>query len=68
MNKRIWYCNPFENSDCRKTGCYINDGPCHFTTKEQYALTAKGQPLKGPDIEVMKDGTVQESVWEPPKT
>lgn len=49
--KVLYYCNPFLDISCRKTHCYINDGPCNMTYKRECALTDKdGEPLKAPDI------------------
>lgn len=35
--KTLFPCDPRKNRECRKTGCYINGGPCHQTTKLKYA-------------------------------
>lgn len=32
----LYYCDPIKNKDCRKTGCYINGGPCNATTNKAY--------------------------------
>lgn len=32
----LYRCNPEKNTECRKTACYINGGPCEFTTKEEF--------------------------------
>lgn len=29
-------CDPEKNKRCRKTNCYINGGPCHLTSHEEY--------------------------------
>ena len=55
--KRLYYCNPFLNISCRKSNCYISDGPCHMTYKRECALTDKdGEPLKAPDIDGAYNG------------
>lgn len=28
-------CDPSKNTDCRKTECYVNGGPCKRTTKRE---------------------------------
>lgn len=33
----LFECDPVKNRDCRKTGCFINGGPCHMTNKLKYA-------------------------------
>lgn len=30
-----YLCDPAKNTECRKTSCFINGGPCHMTTKEE---------------------------------
>lgn len=32
----IYMCDPEKNAECTKTGCYINDGPCHLTFNEDF--------------------------------
>lgn len=54
----LWYCDPQENTECRKTSCYLVGGPCHLTKKRECALVVNGEPLKGPDIEGVQDGPV----------
>jgi len=34
-------CDPEKNKECRKTGCYINGGPCKRTSKKE---CRSGQP------------------------
>ncbi len=51
--KEVWLCDPRKNADCKKTGCYINGGPCRCTTHEKYALTAFGEKFRAPVDEVM---------------
>lgn len=39
-------CNPELNTECRKTGCFINGGECHATVEKKYAAIGEnGQPL-----------------------
>ena len=44
----VYECDPDKNTDCRKTGCYINGGECHLT---RHSLKAKrdllGYAIKG---------------------
>lgn len=57
--KEVWLCDPRKNKDCRKTSCYLNDGPCRCTTRKEYALSAFGEAFKAPVNEVMnKNGPV----------
>lgn len=35
-NDDIYMCDPEKNTECTKTGCYINDGPCHFTCNKEF--------------------------------
>lgn len=32
----IYICDPEKNVECTKTGCYINDGPCHLTLNKGF--------------------------------
>ncbi len=34
----LYYCDPAKHTDCPKTFCYINSGPCYRTTKEVYKV------------------------------
>lgn len=54
----VWYCDPQKNEKCKKSGCYLYGGPCHLTTHKENAIVLRGEPMKGPDIEGEKDGTV----------
>lgn len=33
----LYECDPEKNTECRKTGCYINGGECRHTTHAEYA-------------------------------
>lgn len=33
----LYHCDPDRNKRCPKTGCYINNGPCHLTTNPDFA-------------------------------
>lgn len=33
----IYICDPTKNNDCKKTGCYITNGPCQMTTDKESA-------------------------------
>lgn len=35
----LYFCDPSKNTECRKTGCYENGGPCRHTTHAEYADT-----------------------------
>ena len=35
----LYFCDPSKNTECRKTGCYLNGGPCRHTTHAEYADT-----------------------------
>ena len=42
----IYLCDPEKNTECKKTACYINDGPCKCTMNPAYALTdLNGDPI-----------------------
>lgn len=34
-------CDPEKNPTCKKTGCYINGGECHMTTKSESTETTE---------------------------
>lgn len=35
---KIYYlCNPIKNSACKKTNCFLNNGPCMHTTDIDFA-------------------------------
>lgn len=38
MNENIYFCNPVKNYDCKKTGCFLKNGPCHATTNIKFAV------------------------------
>lgn len=54
----VWYCDPQKNEKCKKNGCYLYGGPCHLTTHKENAIVLRGEPMKGPDIEVVKNGNI----------
>jgi hypothetical protein len=33
----LYECDPEKNTECRKTGCYINGGECRHTTHAEYS-------------------------------
>ena len=35
----VYVCNPAINTECSKTNCYINGGPCSRTLDPKFALT-----------------------------
>ena len=45
--KKMFYCDPWENEDCKKTGCFLRGGDCMATTNEKYAFTNDyGKPIE----------------------
>lgn len=36
-DKTLYICDPNKNTECSKTSCYINGGPCFHTTKKEYS-------------------------------
>ena len=46
MDKDLWYCDPYKNAECKKTGCFINGGPCMCTTNEKCAYELDGEKLR----------------------
>lgn len=36
LKTRVYYCDAQKNTQCKKTGCYINGGPCMLTTDSRY--------------------------------
>lgn len=36
LKTRVYYCDAQKNTQCKKTACYINGGPCMLTTHSQY--------------------------------
>ena len=35
----LYFCDPSKNTECKKGGCYLNGGPCRYTTHAEYADT-----------------------------
>lgn len=33
----LYRCDPEKNVSCKKTGCYVNGGPCFMTSKKEYS-------------------------------
>jgi hypothetical protein len=33
----MFKCDPEKNIECKKTGCYLNGGPCKYTRYMKYA-------------------------------
>lgn len=43
----IYFCDPEKNTECSKTGCVINGGPCRRTANVNYAVRDKnGFPVE----------------------
>ncbi len=38
MDKEAYVCDPKINTECKKTGCYINGGMCEYTTDKRFAV------------------------------
>lgn len=34
---KLYPCDPFKNTECPKTICYLKGGECHSTTHKEYA-------------------------------
>lgn len=34
----LYRCDPEKNASCKKTGCYVNGGPCFMTSKKEDRL------------------------------
>lgn len=34
----LYLCDPCKNTSCDKTMCYIHDGPCEYTTHQEYEM------------------------------
>lgn len=46
IGKELYFCNPVKNYDCKKTGCFLKNGPCHATTNIKFAvLNLEGKPI-----------------------
>lgn len=50
MDKDLWYCDPDKNTECKKGSCFINGGPCMYTTNEECAYEIDGEKLRRVDI------------------
>lgn len=36
---KVYYtCDPHKNTECKKTNCHINGGPCECTTRLEFAM------------------------------
>ena len=43
----VYICDPTKATECKKTNCFINGGPCHYTVWEAHAdTTAEFVPLR----------------------
>ena len=34
----VYVCDPNKNTNCEKTGCFINGGDCFLTTEKRYSI------------------------------
>lgn len=58
-NQLLWPCDPNLNVKCRKSGCYVNGGPCKHTTNPVFAIPGtEGVPAK--ELLVTQFGEVNE--------
>ena len=59
MKETIYYrCNPKENTECRKSGCFIWGGRCRATSRAEYALKDDdGHPIEEFRVRDQNDGT-----------
>ena len=47
MIKPTYVCDPKINTECKKTGCYLNGGMCEYTTDKRFAVKDDtGTPVK----------------------
>lgn len=47
MDKTAYVCDPKINTECKKTGCYLNGGMCEYTTDKRFAVKDDtGTPVK----------------------
>lgn len=35
LGNELYLCDPDKNTECKKQSCFINGGPCKYTTKER---------------------------------
>lgn len=47
----LYLCDPIKNSECSKTGCFMNGGECKHTTKKEYQYKSITERLD----EIMKE-------------
>ena len=40
----LYRCDPEKNTECKKTSCFLNGGPCKFTTKEEFKMLIPFEP------------------------
>ena len=40
----LYRCDPEKNTECRKTACFLNGGPCMHTTKKEYEMCIPFEP------------------------
>lgn len=46
-DKTYYYCDPFKNTECSKTSCFLRGGSCELTNKIEYAmLNGRGLPVE----------------------
>lgn len=48
----LFFCDPIKNTQCPKTMCFKNGGPCEATLDRKYALCDEsGNPIVDEDFE-----------------
>lgn len=58
--KKMYFCDPNKNTECSKSGCFINGGPCYKTAKPEFKL----EPNDIPESQRCCSRCVYESVYD----
>ena len=53
-DQELYECDPIKFKECKKTGCFMNGGPCHLTTYKEYEKKTVSEVLD-PLIEEVKE-------------
>lgn len=65
MRKQAYYCDPFLNRECRKTGCFLRGGPCQSVMDIRYAMLNRyGIPVMSDGDEYVEEGIQNENKLE----
>ena len=59
MKKVLYLCNPYNNTDCTKEACFLNNGPCHSTLDRDCAIFADGLPIINDEFNAPDDFEIQ---------